>query len=110
MPSSPFLTTLGPGGAPHPAHGLGATSVPQLREGAGGRGSLAGSRGAVCLAAPLPRGAYALGEGGSQAGAAFSPCAWAPGLLPAHVPLSRVSEVTWAPPRLQVPGLSGGVP
>lgn len=45
-----------------------------------------------CLSrSPLPRGTCALGEGGSQAEAAFSPCAWAPGLLPAPVPLSRVS-------------------
>ena len=59
------------------------------KEGVAG-GAWKGHRG-LSASLPLPRGACALGEGGSQAEAAFSPCARAPGLLPARVPLSRVS-------------------
>lgn len=59
------------------------------KEGVAG-GAWQGHRG-LSASLPLPRGACALGEGGSQAEAAFPPCARAPGLLPARVPLSRVS-------------------
>ena len=104
-PSCPFLSTLGPEGTPHPARGLGAAQ---------GRRGWPGEPGRVtggCLPRSPSPGEPVPWEKAARRQKQLSLPVLGPQGCCQPVSLCQGSlEATWARPRLQVPGLSGGVP